>query len=306
MNIGKLELVFRKRDAMKVHLSEATQKFLTSKEDSCSPNTLVDYSRTMRRLSEFISTDPCLIDVTDALLQKFLHLYPGGGKNKRNAYICLSSFYTFCKKKKYVDLNIVREYIEPPGFTVREIDPFSRYEVELILGAINAANCRRDRAIILLLLDTGIRATELCTITMDKIDIDQIHVLGKMNKYRSVPLSTECLQVINDYCQTERHNLIPELFQTDDGKSFDRSNLSHTIHEIGERAEVADCHAHRFRHTFAVNYLINHGDSLSLQKILGHTSLDMVKRYVEFTESDICKIHAKASPVKNWQLVKKR
>jgi integrase/recombinase XerD len=78
--------------------------------------------------------------------------------------------------------------------------------------------------------------------------------------------------------------------------------LRQVIQRIGERAGVNHAYTHKFRHTFAITYLRSGGDIFTLQALLGHSSLDMVRHYAKIAEVDVAEAHKRASPADNWRL----
>jgi integrase/recombinase XerD len=77
--------------------------------------------------------------------------------------------------------------------------------------------------------------------------------------------------------------------------------LQNLVRRMGNRCGV-HAHSHRFRHTFAINFLRNGGNVFELQRLLGHNSLDMVRHYLSIAESDAEDAHRRASPVDMWKL----
>jgi site-specific recombinase XerD len=93
------------------------------------------------------------------------------------------------------------------------------------------------------------------------------------------------------------------LFITRGGTPCNRGALRLLTKRLGERAGVPDCHPHRFRHTFAIQFLRNNGTNIfALQAALGYTSLDMVKKYLSIIQADPDTAYETASPVANWKL----
>jgi integrase/recombinase XerD len=80
------------------------------------------------------------------------------------------------------------------------------------------------------------------------------------------------------------------------------STIRQVLTELGEKAGVDNCHPHRLRHTFAVEYLRNGGDVFTLQMILGHASLEMVRTYAKLAAMDLKNAHQRASPADKWRL----
>ena len=91
------------------------------------------------------------------------------------------------------------------------------------------------------------------------------------------------------------------LFATRTGEHLERNNIRHMLNAVASQAGVVNVHPHRFRHTFAINFLRNGGSVLVLQELLGHESLDMVTNYVHLASSDI-DTASQHSPVDRWKI----
>lgn len=169
----------------------------------------------------------------------------------------------------------------------------------------NLPEGQRLKTTIILLLDTGIRASEFCNLKHRDVDLRNLNiiVMGKGRKERQIPISSRTAQAIWSYFHTrpEMHVNSPA-FTTANGTKISRDNLLKSIYRLGNRAGVQDPNLHRFRHTFAINFLRNGGDIYTLQRILGHSTLDMVQRYLAIAQVDIQAAHRRASPVMNWGL----
>ena len=92
------------------------------------------------------------------------------------------------------------------------------------------------------------------------------------------------------------------LFLTDDDKPMTHGAIRLLLGRIGASAGVPKVHPHKFRHTFAVQFLRNGGNIYVLQRLLGHSSLEMVKRYLALVESDAAKAMQASSPADRWRL----
>ena len=92
------------------------------------------------------------------------------------------------------------------------------------------------------------------------------------------------------------------LFVARGGHIMRPCTLLQLVRSIGKKAGVPNVYPHKLRHTFAITYLRSGGDVFTLQQILGHGSLDMVRHYARIAQSDVAQAHRKASPVDNWRL----
>lgn len=303
MNIRKhLRIkILRKDEPMK--LSLCVDEFLKAKKLSISPNTYRDYELTLNRARVFFDTDPEFCDITPGQISDFLITIPGGLKNKLNAYVGLSSMYTWAVKRGIVEEHVMRMIEQPkPPDTI--ILPFNEDEI-VTLFEDNGRLEKRNRAMMFFLLDTGARASEVGNCRLSDIRDGFIRVMGKGRKERLLPISARTWKALLDYFEVREIKQAKWLFTTTTGKQMDRCAVYHNIHRIGERQGVLPCYTHRFRHTFAVQYLLNGGDPFTLRRIMGHTTMEMVDRYLEFVSDDLRRVHHRASPVANIDFERK-
>ncbi|MBN1348402.1 tyrosine-type recombinase/integrase [candidate division KSB1 bacterium] len=293
-----------------MRLSDAITDYIDAKTNFYSPNTLNDYGLTFRRAQVFFDEDPFVQDLDNAHIRRFLKTIPGGDKNRMNAHIALSSLWTFLLKENKVDNHVLHnvEIVKPNQVL---IFPFSDDESRrLIRAAMHSQNARRDEAIIKVLFDTGIRASECMGLRLEDLKGEFLTVTGKSSKgkgpkVRQVPVSASTLRaileyIINDRKAAPRRAALFASSRTDGYMS--RFSLGLLCDRLAHRAMVENVFPHRCRHTFAVNYLLNGGDPYTLQDILGHTTMDMVKRYLHFVNHNLARMHRKASPISNWQI----
>lgn len=232
-----------------------------------------------------------------------------------NTWTTLKAFTRWAHES--LDLpDIMSGKVPRPRVTNDELTPFTVEEVRALLTAVKPHKgdrattgahyliALRDLAIILTLLDTGLRASELCDLTLADFHLSSGKVSvtdGKGGKARTVWIGAHTRPAIWRYLQ-ERPELAPEapLFAAADGRPMTRGALRKKLVKIGRHAGVEDAHPHRYRYTFAIQYLRNGGDVFTLQALLGHTTMTMVRRYLRLAQTDVQLAHRRASPVDNW------
>jgi site-specific recombinase XerD len=310
-------------ETCQIKFSQALHGYtLYAKVRRFSPNTLNDYGNTFVKFQKFLDDDPPLSAITKFQVQEFLSSYDHlCDKTLLNYHTGLASLWTWAVAEGFVETHVIRQ-ITPPKPEKKAINPFTEQDVKLMLIACKRSRShyrlnqpekstyslpcfKRNKAIILTLLDTGLRASELCSASIADLDLEnkQITVMGKGDKERVLEISNKTSHAIWRYLM-ERPDYSDDtpLFSKEQDLFLSRGGLLQLVKRVGDRAGVHNAHPHRFRHTFAINFLRNGGNIYALQKLLGHSSLDMVKRYLQLSEQDCAAAHRIASPVANWDL----
>jgi integrase/recombinase XerD len=158
------------------------------------------------------------------------------------------------------------------------------------------SNERRLHSLILLLLDTGLRIEEALTLRKDQVDLENtlLTVNGKGNKQRVIPISLELRKRLFRHLQDNEYSFV---FCTRDGARLSQDNVRRDMRNLAARLGITGVRvsAHTFRHCFAVNYIRNGGDVFRLQRMLGHSTLEMTRRYVNLQTEDLQAVHNRLS-----------
>lgn len=188
--------------------------------------------------------------------------------------------------------------------TERRIIPaFTKTQIRQLLAAPDKSTFTgfRDYVLMLLLLETGVRISEVERIKITDINWSEkvIKIFGKGRKERYVPFQSTLARELKRYINARGVLDHDFLFINIDNEPLKRRTMQENIKRYGEIARIKSVRVspHTFRHTFAKLYILNGGDPFSLQKILGHTTQEMVQTYVSMFGTDIAQQHRKFSPL---------
>ncbi len=208
------------------------------------------------------------------------------------------------------------EGVKIPKPPKKVIAAFSEEQLAALLAATEPETARgfRNYTIILTLLDTGLRISELCSLKMCDVQLEEgiLKVWGKGGKERQVPFGREVQKLLWRYLSLGRpepnSSLVDTVFLTADGKPLNKDNFGAIMHDLGRKAglEGVRCSPHTMRHTAAISFLRNGGDAFSLQRLLGHSSLEMTRNYCNIADVDLKRAHRGASPVDHLEAIGQR
>ncbi len=178
------------------------------------------------------------------------------------------------------------------------IDVLTDQELQILVNAFPATYYgRRNLAICALMFDSGLRLHEVVTLTNDTLHLPERYAIvnGKGNKQRVVPIGHATAEILQSYlAQIPRQS--GAVFRKEDGTPITDHTVKNIFRKLRIKTGIVRLHPHLLRHTFATRYLENGGDIYSLQAILGHSSLEMVKRYLHLATTRIRSNFDKFSP----------
>ena len=230
------------------------------------------------------------------LLRAFLSDYKATGASDATvdcAFRVLRTFWRFLHRDGLVLLDPM-ERVERPRSEERLIRPFTDTQLRKLLGCLELSNPLelRDYALIVLLADTGLRLSEALSLKLGQIDWAQnsVVVMGKMRRERRVSFGATVRKVLMTWIRRRGEiDGCDWVFVTRMGTKLEGTPFGHRLKAHTRKAGIAEnrLSAHALRHYFAVTFLKNGGSLPVLKRLLGHESLEMTQRYLNFSEADI-------------------
>lgn len=317
--------------------SKALEGFILSKlGDGLSPSTSAIYQWALDKLVAFTHDKP-IADVTTDDLRAWLSYLRNDYQNAstsrkserlsasslQDAWTAAKSFCRWCHDA--LDIENAAQDLKRPAGESPIIVPLSESDVRELLKAAGhittkagkrktftsqAPNAKRNTALLLVLLDSGLRVSELCRLKIRDVILKSgectvsVFGSGRKTKARQVYLGKSARRAIWIYLASrdDGQDADAPLFATTTGRPLTKDSVGQILSRLGARADVPNVHAHRMRHSFAICYLRNGGDVFTLQRILGHSSMEMTRRYLLLADADDAEAHRRASPVDKWRL----
>lgn len=278
------------------------------KSRQVSRNTLLSYERDINQLATYFKNiDKKMFDATEEDLQKYIVYLTTMGKS--NATISrnvasMKAFYRYLLKNKLVEENIALN-LAAPKVEKKELSILSVSEVEKLLEQPSSKDLKgqRDKAMLELLYATGIRVTELVSLTMSDVNVNAGHIkVKKKNKERVIPISNTALKYLKEYIENVRPLLIKteeeqSLFINANGQKMTRQGLWKILKQYKDEAKIEkELTPHTIRHSFAVHMLQNGAELKAVQELLGHTDVASTMMYTHVADLKLRDEYLKAHP----------
>lgn len=206
-------------------------------------------------------------------------------------------FFNWCIEQNYLgEGENPMARLRRPRLPKRGRQAFTRDEIHRLLKVLAAKPGwigLRDRALVTVLLGTGVRATELMGMRLSDIEWAQKRILvrGKGSKDRRVPMGKNTMGALRDYLRQRPRDSSPLIWLSQRGGPMNYGALEAMVRHLGEYAAVSPCHVHLFRHTFATEFYLANRDVIALKNRLGHDNVAVTMKYldrlgVSYTGSD--------------------
>lgn len=282
-----------------------------------SPRTIKSYRNNNKRFIAYLSTNNVtkLHQVNPKHIKFYINqlIMLGRQASYCNGILkCIRAFFNYCLEEEYINTNPCDKvnWVKEPKCI---ISTFNDKEIRSMLNAYQGHTFMdiRNKLIIALLVDTGIRNLELCNINTLDVRDRVIHIHGKGNKERVVPISPMLKKLIIKYNRVRSIYIQDKLVTTDSyllsqtGNRLTIEAIERVVRKCGEKAKIRNnirCSPHTIRHYYAQVMLRGGLDIYSLSRLLGHEDISITKRYLQGIQDDtIIELATNTSPLMSIQ-----
>ena len=279
------------------------------KEDKkLSENTLQSYRRDILQYVEYIEKEKLNYlemeqdDITNYL--KYLQSMHKKASTVSRSLASIRSFYQFLAKNKKIEADPT-EGVQSPKIEKKAPSILSAKEIELLLEQPKNVDLKgtRDKAMLEFAYATGMRVTEIISLDIKDVNIEDGYVTCKSGeKERTIPLGSMALKALKEYVETARPVLIKNdnvksLFVNINGKRLTRKGFWKIVKYYKEQAHITtEITPHVLRHSFATHLLQNGAELKAIQTMLGHSDISSTQVYMQFQDESIKGIYRKAHP----------
>lgn len=275
------------------------------------PDTILYYKQQLgmfRRYLVSIEKTELISEVLRIDIDNYVDWEKGRGNSNGTINIRLRgvrAFFGFLKESKYISDTPMKKY---PLLKTRNgnIETFSLAQLRQLFNAPDKRTFTglRDYTFMLLLLETGLRLSEVTAIQLEDVKLSEGQIFVRHTKnsfHRYVPIQSKMKEQLRRYMKIRGTCETAQLFVTIDGTPMKRNAIQKLVGKYGKKAGIKGvrCSPHTLRHTFAKLSVMNGAGVFELQKILGHSTMEMVRVYVNLYSSDVNERHREFSPLKN-------
>ncbi|HEU4399194.1 MAG TPA: tyrosine-type recombinase/integrase [Actinomycetota bacterium] len=252
-----------------------------------SPGTINNYLEAVKQLTAFLAAQDRTVtqarrEEIEEFLTSLLDRWSAGTAVTR--YRALRVFYGWLVEEDEIRRNPMMR-MKPPAVPERAVPVVSDEELRRLLAACAGTSfpCRRDTAIVMVMIDSGARRTEVVGLRVADLDFEYevARVLGKGQRERALPFGRKTAVALDRYLRVRaKHpHAASELLWLGKKGPMTEYGLNQLIRRRGQEARIEGLHPHRLRHTFAHSWLAQGGSEIDLMRIAGWRSRIMLQRY---------------------------
>lgn len=273
-----------------------------------SDNTLQSYKRDLKQFRKYLEENEIHYNrVKEEDIKNYISELQENGKKASSISRCIASirsFYQFVLKNKKIKADPT-EHIQSPKIEKRVPSVLTAKEVELLLNQPKDIDLKgiRDKAMLEFAYATGMRVTEIISLNIDDVNLEEGYVVCKSgNKQRNIPLGTMSLKALKEYIEDARDILVKTaseeaLFVNINGTRLTRQGFWKIIKFYKEQAHITkEITPHVLRHSFATHLLQNGADLKAIQTMLGHSDISSTQVYMQFQDEGLKNVYKKAHP----------